>query len=185
MRTKERLILCAALLSMLSVAECRAQFSALRTNLVCWAATSMNVAVELELNKTTTLSLPVSVCPVGFGTLSWQHLVFKPGVRLWSYENHIGPFFGVSLIFGAYRYGTKEYYSAKPCRFLGAECSYGYSKLLSERWSLEAEAGAGIIHTVYDRRRRGVGIFDDEVVELHHRLLFMPTRLSVSLSYLF
>ena len=65
--------------------------------------------------------------------------------------------------------------------FMGAGLSYGYHFILSPRWSIELEAGAGFMHARYDRYRC---FHCGEKTGEGKRDFLTPTKAAVSIVYM-
>lgn len=160
-----------------------AQFSAVKVNLVGLATTNINVSVDLQINKKTTFNVPVSMNPFSFGQTQFKHILVQPGFRLWKYENYIGHFCGIYTT--AAKYKTSYKGNSADGYLCGVGASYGYSILLTTRWSLEFEIGVSIIYAEYDLFKNDIGVFDDEIIAHHRKIGLYPSKSCVSFSYLF
>ena len=166
-------------------AVAQAQFSSVSTNIVGWAAGTINATVDVNMNLHNTINIPISVNPLKFGNTQWSHVVLQPGWRHWFVERYIGQFVSPSLFYAHYTIGyDKRTFKGNA---YGIGCSWGYSKLLSTRWNFIVEVGAGIIYTPYTEKLRPKYIreFDDEYTYHHQRILLLPIKCNLSFSYLF
>ncbi len=160
-----------------------AQYCSVKTNALGLITTNLNVAVDIELTKNKTFNTSISYNPFSFGNFQAKHITVQPGIRFWKYTNYIGHFASAYVTYSKFDLIAKERY--KRGWLSGAGISYGYAWLLSNRLSLECEVGASIVYTDYDKGACNVGIFDRETTEHHKSILLLPTKLGVSLSYLF
>ena len=160
-----------------------AQYYSVKTNALGLLTTNLNVAVDIEITKNRTFSTSISYNPFSFRNFQTKHLTIQPGMRFWSYTNYIGHFYSVNLIGSKFNLIANEKY--RNGWLCGAGASYGYSWLLSDRFSLECEVGASIVYTDYDKGDCYVGIFEKETIEHHRSILLLPTKMAVSISYLF
>lgn len=127
---------------------------------------------------------------IGFSErVSWERLqhaemaAISPALRYWTKGTYNRGFFfsghGIGMI---YRYGGDHYSSAYTEGFLfGVGASAGYSYEIAPHWNLEAELGLSGIWTQYDRRYSPTHLKD----EGKQHVLLLPSRLGVSLTYLF
>ena len=105
------------------------------------------------------------------------------GGRYWFYESFVGHFLGQHLTYVGYDLGSRtKRYKGHAC---GLGVSYGYAWMLSKRWNVAVEAGAGLYRTKDTRRDPTVGDWDDEYIYHYRRWTLAPTKLEVSFSYIF
>lgn len=168
---------------------------AVKTNLPYWGTTTPNLAVELAMDKKTTLEVHGSYNPFRFGSKDSnkkiQHWVVMPELRHWVYEKFDGHFFGFHGFFGRYNMGNIDlplgiFSGLKESRYegygVGAGFSYGYQWYLSPHWNMEGQFGFGYSYLNYERyecHRCG------ELLEKTHKHYFGPTKVGVSIIYLF
>ncbi len=158
-----------------------AQTTAVKTNLLYLATTTLNAAVETSLGKRTTLELSAAYNPWTFRSDKKMHLVMlQPEVKWWSCERYEGSFFGVHLI-GAQFYGgfSSKLYDGY---LAGVGASYGKDWILSPHWNLEAEIGAGVARLWY---KESPNVPCMKCRENKHRNYVGPTKAALSLVYLF
>lgn len=182
-----RQLLIAALLCVafaIAPSRAKAQFSSVSVNAIGWATGNINAAVDVKLDTKVSLDLPLSLSPVMNQKIGWQNVTFAPGVRFWTTELYRGSFFGV--------YASGAWYRLRYDGFdrkgwaTGVGFSYGYSHLLSKRWNLEMEIGFSAIYTAFDKREhRTYGVWEDEYWWHTRRVMLVPSKLKVSVGYLF
>ena len=63
--------------------------------------------------------------------------------------------------------------------------SYGYAWILSKRWNLVVEAGAGLYRTRDTRRDPVTSDWGDRYIRHARRWTLAPSKLEVSFNYLF
>jgi len=172
-----------------------AQQIAVKTNVPYWATTTPNVSLEAALDAKTTIDLQLSFNPWQYGSKEdnkkLQHWLIQPELRRWIYEKYDGHFFGVHSFFGRYNAGGIKlplgiFGGMENNRYegygIGAGLSYGYQWYLSSHWNLEATFGFGYAYLNYDRFEcRNCGEHQLKT----HKHYFGPTRLGVSVIYLF
>ena len=173
-----------------------AQKTAIKTNVLYDATTTLNLGLEFALAPKWTLDVSGNYNPWTFAeNKKWKHWLIQPEARYWLCEKFNGHFFGVHLQGGQFNLGNlntsfnflgTHFSKLKDARFegwfMGAGIGYGYSWMLSRHWNLEAEIGFGYSYTDYsefycpvcsDKRREGV----------HHYV--GPTKAAISFVYVF
>ena len=128
-----------------SMATATAQRISLKTNALYWMAESPNLGVEFRMNRHVTLNVEGIVSRLGISDIHVKGEAFTPELRYWlSARPQAGHFIGLM--------GVATHYNLRhqDCRHngdaLGGGLTYGYSFVLSKRWSLEATIGAGMAH---------------------------------------
>jgi len=194
MRRKFLLIICLlpffSLLSLL-----KAQEWAVQSNLLYWGTTTPNLTIEYALSPTLSIATQGSYNPWRFGSREenkkLKHWLIQPELRLWNCETFVGGFWGFHAHYGGFNAGGVK----MPLRiwqglqdnryegyYVGTGVSYGYHWILSPRWNLEATFGFGysyIHYKQYECRRCGDYLGKD------HKHYFGPTKMGISLVYLF
>ena len=174
-----------------------AQNVAVKTNLFHDATTTANIGAEFRLASKWTADLSGDLNPWSFSdNRRFKHWLLQPELRYWTCDAWAGHFFGAHLLGGQFNVGGwdinanalgTDWRLLKDRRYegwmAGLGLAYGYAWILGQHWNLEAEAGAGWVHSWYDTYRcAGCGkkIANDEQHDY-----FGVTKLSVSLVYLF
>ena len=178
-----------------SILKCSAQKVAVKQTLFYGAYSGTpNLGVEWGLSPRTTIEL-------GAG-LNWftpnkassnKKLVHWLGTmeyRYWTCERFSGHFWGIHIIGTQYNiaghhlpllFGDNSSHYRYEGWGAGGGISYGYHFLLSNRWSLEANIGAGYVRLHYDKFRcKTCG----EKVGTENRNYFGPTKAAISLIFL-
>lgn len=170
----------------------QAQSQALKTNAVGWATTSINAAWEVGLSKKSTLEIGAQWNPWTFSNnKKVKHLMLQPEWRHWMCQRFSRGFFGVHALGGIFNMGgVKTPFNMLPeirhnrlqGWFAGVGVSYGWDWVLAPHWNLEATAGVGYVYYKYEK-------FDcarcGDQIGKGHKNYFGPTKLGLSLSYLF
>lgn len=162
---------------------------AVKTNALYWATATPNLAVEFGLGKRVTLDIAGGYNPFTFGdNRKWKHYLIEPEIRYWLCEKFNGHFFGLHT--GYMNYNVSKIpllYSknAKNYRYegwlTGVGISYGYQWILGDHWNLEAEVGAGFVHTNYTKYEpEKCGTCRGKTQKNY----FAPTRAAISIVYL-
>ena len=186
---------CAALVLFAPRAD--AQKLAVKANALSWLTTTPQAAVEGAVGAHWTVGLAGSWNPWKFGdNKKFKHWELRPGGRYWLWEAFNGHFFGLSGEYGQYNVGgmkatpfglvfsdtDKKRYEGS---FVGGGLSYGFSWILSPRWSIEAEGAFGyryVTYRSYDCVTCGRPTL--EGAPKQHKNYFGPTRLAVSVIFM-
>lgn len=135
----------------LLIVKVQSQDFSLKTNTLFWGTLTPNLGAEFKLSNKYTTDILAAYRPWNkMGDRTMRFWLFQPGVRRWLCEPYEGHFLGAHL-HGAQYYmadGKKVYDGY----LVGAGLSYGYQWILSPRWSIEAEIGAGYAYLWYKRR---------------------------------
>lgn len=158
-----------------------AQKYAVKTNLAYWAATTLNLGGEMALAPRMTMDLTVNYNPFRFrNNKKIMHWAVQPEWRYWPCHRFMGHFVGIHAHGGKYNGGLKKYRYAG--WFAGGGISYGYQWIIGKHWNLETELGVGYAYLDFDKYlRKNCGRF----IDTGHRNYWGPTKLSISLVYLF
>ena len=140
------------LLCMASVSVVYGQKWAIKSNLLYDATATINLGTEIGLAKKWTLDVSGNYNGWKLGDARWKNWMVQPEARYWLCEKFNGQFFGLHAQYMQYNVGGMKFLSKnmEHNRYQGDLYSvgfgYGYQWLLSNRWSMEAEIGAGWIH---------------------------------------
>ncbi|MCD7936479.1 MAG: DUF3575 domain-containing protein [Tannerellaceae bacterium] len=170
----------------------KAQEVGIRTNLLYWGTTTPNLSVETALGKKITLEVTGGYNPFTFhDNKKLRHWLVQPELRLWTCEKFVGSFFGFHAHYGEYNVGgiklpLEIFRGLENHRYqgyaVGGGFSYGYQWYLGPHWNIEAQFGFGYTYTEFDRYEcHKCG----EHLGKGHKHYFGPTRIGVSLVYLF
>jgi hypothetical protein len=173
-----------------STLKVAAQDFVVKTNAVGWASASINGGVETHLTGRWTGGVNLSYNPWTFSeNMKWKHIYVSPEVRYWLCSPFAGHFFGANLIYTHYNAGnislplglSPELKEERHQGDLGGVgLFYGYSWILSNRWSIEAELGLGYGYARY-KRYNCVKCGTYKGTEDKHML--MPTKAAISIIY--
>lgn len=140
-------------------ASVRAQQLAVKTNLLYAATTTPNLGLELRLSNKWTAGISAGFNPFTFSeNKKLKHFLVSPEARYWLCDAFSGHFIGMNAVYSHYNVGNIDfpfglYSSVKDERRQGdmaaIGASWGYSWILSPRWSVEVEAGADVGYTWY------------------------------------
>ena len=121
--------------------------------------------------------------PIRTERLTTQVGAVQLGVRHWFYEDFVGHFLGLHASWVDYRIGNRR--RTYDGRAYGIGVSYGYAWILSKRWNLVVEAGAGLYRTRDTRRDPVTSDWGDRYIRHARRWTLAPSKLEVSFNYLF
>lgn len=124
----------------------------IKTNLPAWALVVANVAAEYRFADHWSVELPLYYsCWTTARTYRFRTFAVQPSLRYWLAPEWKGHFFGLHLTGGSFNISTdtKTRYQDVNGMY-GVGIDYGYAFRLSERWGLELNLGAGLIHTRYN-----------------------------------
>lgn len=186
-----RLLLFTVLSVGLSWASC-AQNLAVKTNLLYWATSTPNLGLEGSFGHKHTLQMFYGINPWSpSGGKSLKHWVVQPEYRYWFCESFSGWFVGVHLMGGEFNVGEIElpfglFEDLETHRYegwyAGGGITAGYQWPLSRHWNLEASLGVGYDYVKYDKFKCGEC---GELLKGSHMHYFGPTKLAISLLYVF
>lgn len=188
------------LIALLAAIPALAQKTAVKSNLLYDATTTLNLGAELALSDKYTLDVSASYNPWTFKNDRKMKLwLLQPEARYWFCEKFNGHFLGAHLHGGQYNWGGMLPWGSGNGKMfgvikdrhiqenryqgwlLGAGVSYGYQWILSKRWSLEANIGVGYASLSYTRYPCGTcGSKTGD----GHKNYFGPTKAGISLIYI-
>jgi len=169
-----------------------AQVLALKTNVLADAIVSPNANLEVKLGSRFTLDVSGHYYPFSSKESfhRWKHWLLQPEFRFWFCKPFAGHFLGVYTLAGEYNIAGRKlpfgwYKVTRSSRYegfvMGAGFSYGYQWILSPRWGMETEIGAGYVYADYSRYR--CPHCGEKMAEGHKNYLG-PTKVAVSIVYL-
>lgn len=182
-----------------------AQKAAVKTNIIGWATTNINAGVEFGVGRKSTIQVFGTLNPWDFSDLKrYRFWNVMPEYRYWFCEKFGGHFIGVHLLGGEYNvrnvkldlFGLPDLTTpengpqlnsdgVEKARhvegwYAGAGVTYGYQWMLSKHWNIEASLGVGYAYSPYKLYGRC-----NKIVEKKNLNYFGPTKLAVSIMYLF
>ncbi len=141
---RQRLFL-SLFLAFASFSVLSAQRVVLKSNMLYWATLSPNVGAEFRLSQHFTLNMEVAANPFEIGDKKLNMATFTPEVRYWLHARPQAHYFIGAMALGSiYDIHLKE--TTHKGDALGLGLTFGYSFVLSKRFSLEATVGAGVLH---------------------------------------
>ncbi|NDV64244.1 DUF3575 domain-containing protein [Bacteroides sp. 224] len=134
--------------------------TALKTNLLTWATTTPNVAMEFYLARRWTLNAAVAYNPWDLNSRKGgiRHWLVQPEARYWfcnAFERH---FIGLHALYGEYQISDVKLPVGRDLtgkRYdgwgVGAGLAYGFHLPVSPRWAMEFSVGAGYVYLDYKK----------------------------------
>lgn len=187
---KIQLVIMTVVMMVMGSQRAAAQTVALKTNALYWATTTPNIGAEVRLAPRWTIGLTAGYNPFTYSdNTKLKHVLVEPEARYWLCSTYAGHFVGANLIYSHYNAGNISlplgiFPELDDHRFQGdigaVGLLYGYSWMLSPRWSLEAVVGLGVGVTHYKKYMCEVC---GSQVDEDTRWLFMPTKLALSVVY--
>lgn len=130
----------------------------LKTNIPAWVMLWTNIAVEADLAKHLSFTLPVYYSGFNYftGDTKFRTLTLQPELRYWPKADNTGFFAGAHFGLGWYNvaFGGDKRYQDHSCHTpaIGGGVAIGYRFYFchDRRWQMEASVGAGIYKLDYD-----------------------------------
>lgn len=184
-------LIATAVVVFLTVEHASAQTFALKTNLLGWATTTLNVGAEAAVGEKSTVQLFGSLNPWQFkNEKRFRFWNIMPEYRHWFCQRFNGHFVGIHATGGEFNAKNIDMpfnlLEETTCNshnegwYIGGGVTYGYQWILSEHWNLEASLGVGYMFTKYKQ----YGSCEEDVIH-HHRNYVGPTKFALSLMYCF
>lgn len=159
-----------------------------KTNLLVWATTTPNVAIEFALAKKWTFDLAVAYNPFQLQKGGVNHVtIVSPEVRYWFCQRFERHFVGLHALAGTFNIGDVTFLTRtfETNRYdgwgVGGGLTYGYHLPMGKRWAWEFMVGAGYVYLKWDKYR----CYDcDEYVGKKGKHYFGPTKAGVSLVFM-
>lgn len=191
-----RLLAAVAALTYAAIVPARAQQFAIKTNLLYDATATVNLGAELKVAPKWSVDLSGNLNAWDFANARrWKHWLAQPELRYWFCDATAGHFLAIHALGGQYNFGHLpfardlagiEFGNLRDHRYqgwaFGAGIGYGYSWILGQHWSVEAEIAVGYIHATYDEfecegcgRKTGDG----------SKGFFSPTKAALNIVYVF
>lgn len=179
--------------SIVPEAENPARRLSLKSNAVGWGLAIANVAVEIDMARHWSFSLPVYYSAWNYfkSTVKFRTFAVQPEVRYWLRDENEGAFAGAHFGMayyniatnGAYRYQDHD----KRSPALGGGLSVGYRMPIGGdgRWKLELSVGAGIYRLHYDKFHNTPRTKDGLLVNSVKKTYAGIDRVAVSVAYSF
>lgn len=167
----------------------------LKTNLIGWAAGSVNLAAEFDLGPHWSFTLPIYYCAWDYfkSTIKFRNFTVQPEFRYWPNAkgyNHgffVGAHFGMMAFNFAIDGKTRfqDYKGKHPA--LGGGIGLGYRKAISknQRWHIEFTAGAGVYRLDYSKFHNTPDVKDGAWYARKQKTWVGLDQLAVTIAYSF
>lgn len=170
--------------------EEQARYIYLKTNAVGWGMLVSNIAVEIDLAKHWSFTLPVYYSALNYFTsnVKFRTTCLQPELRYWVLEENTGWFGGVHFGLAWYNYakgGDWRYQDHnRNAPLYGGGLSAGYRMPVSKnnRWWMEFSLGGGVYKLHYDVFHNDS---NGQLVDTRKRTFFGIDQVSVSFAYRF
>lgn len=162
----------------------------IKTNILGWAMTQVNLAVEFDVARHWSLALPIYYSGMNYFTYKWKFRIFSfmPQARYWFNPCNQGWFVGAHVGVAWYDFafgGTYRYQDhGRHTPAIGGGISAGYRFPISSnrRWWMEAEVGLGVYNLKYDRL---FNVKNGALYDTQKKTKFMPDIISLTIAYRF
>lgn len=158
-----------------------------KSNLLYWATTTPNIAMEVSLSKRFSLDVSGGYNPWLFSQhVSFRHWLVQPEIRYWPCRVFEGHFWGIHGLGGRFNLQALPFFQmpheySYEGRFYGGGLAYGFHFPLGSKFGLELTVGAGYVRIEYDKYKC---LECREKVAMGNYNYFGPTRLGVSVIYM-
>lgn len=163
-----------------------------KTNVVGWTMAVTNIAVEVDLARHWSFTLPLYWSSWNYfkQTLKFRMLAIQPEIRYWNSNSECNErwFAGAHFGLASYNFATDGYYRYQDhggnTPAIGGGIAVGYRLPVSsnKRWRMEFSLGAGIYKLYYDKfhnYKNGL------LVESRKKTWFGIDQMAVSVAYMF
>lgn len=131
--------------SLLMPMQMKAQRVAVKTNALYWASFTPNIGAEFRVNRHVTFNFEAAYNHLKIFNIDTRGAMITPEVRYWfSARPQAGHFVGIAGIGCHYNFEIGD--NRHKADLYGGGLTYGYSFVLSRRWSLETTLGVGMAH---------------------------------------
>lgn len=154
----------------------------LKTDMLAWGATVMNIAGEMAVSPHVSVSLPLMWCPWFLSEkFAVRAFAFQPEARWWRSKLFRSHALGIhfSCAWFNVRFGNFRYQDCNT-PLLGAGLSYIYALPLTKNFVIEFEIGAGVSHMKYQRY---YNIPNGKLIDIRKTTYWGIDRAAVSLCY--
>lgn len=164
-----------------------------KTNAVAWGFAIANAAVEIDLCKHLSLSVPVyySAWDYFVSTLKFRTFSVSPEFRFWLSENSSGVFLGTHFGFTYYNFAFDRSYRyqdhSEKTPAIGGGLSLGYRMPIgtSKHWKAEFSVGYGAHWLYYDKFQNTDRTNKGALLESVKRVKWGIDQVNLSISYSF
>lgn len=178
----KKLILALCLLVGISFTS-KAQFYSVSGNALALGTGTLHLESSMTLDRTWSLHGGVSFNPWKINSFRIQHLMLRPEVRYWFRESYRGMYVGGNAVYAIYHIGVPKFMEKKYEGFaFGGGVDLGYAWPIAPKWNIEVGIGASLLYSQYYWGKcKECSMRSEE----DSKVLFVPTKLGVSIVYLF
>ena len=164
-----------------------------KTNAVGLAMAVANVAVEVDICKHLSFTLPIYYSAWDYfkSTLKFRTFSIQPEFRYWFKPENDGWFVGAHFGAGFYNFALDGDYRYQDHRretpSMGGGISAGYRAYLSKnkRWKMEFALGGGVYDSHYDKFRNTPDVKDGLLIADYQEVWYGIDQVAVSVAYAF
>ena len=165
----------------------------IKTNAPAWALLWQNLAVEFDLAKHWSVSLPVYWSPYNYGKqqLKFRTLAFVPEFRYWPKADNMGFYVNAHFGVASYNYAKdgefryQDHRGRTPALGGGVGLGYRFYFCRNHHWSMEVGVGAGIYRLDYDLYLNTPSTKNGKLVGRRQRTFYGIDQAAVTFSYSF
>lgn len=163
--------------------QSKAQFCSLRTNMLGWLTASPNVGFGVAVSNKVSFDFEFMGNFLKRPQFSTQSLLAQQGMRFWFLEVNAGSFLGFHFTQALYDVGNAKYLYRGHA--FGFGLSYGHSWYVGKRWNIGIELGASVMYMDDKQSERVRDHTENTFVKHSQRLMVLPTKMAVTVVYLF
>ncbi len=157
-----------------------AQRVSVKTNALYWAAATPNLGAEFRLNRHLTLNLETAFNRFDISKVNTRMAGVMPEMRYWfSARPQAGHFIGLMALVSDYKLTYDQ--TTHEGNGYGVGPTYGYSFVLSKRWSMEATAGVGLLRV---KERKYAATTNAPANANNKRWLAAPLKVGLTFVYI-
>lgn len=166
-----------------SVQVAKAQYFSVRGNALLLATGTINVGVSYDISRKFSVDLALMGNPIKTNSFSLMGIVAQPGVRYWLRETNYSHFFSLYANIGTYdlMFAKRTYKGF----VAGLGGSWGYYFPIKKRLNIGVEVGVGLLYASDTNQNVTTPDNEDHYIYKTDRIIFAPTKLEVSVVYLF
>ena len=161
----------------------KAQFYSASGNVLALGMGTIHLESSMTLDRTWSLHGGVSFNPWKLESFRTQHLMLRPEIRYWFRESYRGLYVGGNAVYSIYHIGVPRLMSKRyEGLAFGGGLDIGYAWPVAPKWNIEVGLGTSLLFTHYYRSKcKSCAMRTEE----DSKVMFLPTKLGVSVVYLF
>ena len=166
-----------------SATGAKAQFFGIKSNVVMLPTGTVNLGVEVAVDKQWSLDISGYWNPIKTDNFSSKLWYVQPGVRYWLYEHFVGHFAAAHAAYGQYDVANKRH--SVEGWFTGLGVSYGYTWIITKQWNFTLEGGLGIYYMRDTKYPKQYDPYANYCMTHYRRLVLAPSKLEAAFTFLF